>query len=205
MVLNAGRGSSGGATLWQSGFLPSTYEGVLFRTSGEPVLNLDNPKGLPPELQHLGLNILRQINEGRYKKIQDPEIASRIASYELASRMQTAAPELIDLSKENEATKQAYGLTQLMPATALGLGVNRYDVEGNLRGGATYLRQQLDRFGHYHLALAAYNAGPGRVKNGRIPRISETQNYVSNILSNWTMLKLALFPTEKDRLEAVAH
>lgn len=84
--------------------------------------------------------------------------------------------------------KQAYGLTQLMPATALSLGVNRYDVEGNLRGGATYLRQQLDRFGHYHLALAAYNAGPGRVKNGRIPQISETQSYVASILSNWTRL-----------------
>ena len=115
VVLNAGRGSSGGATLWQSGFLPSTFEGVLFRNAGEPVLNLDNPKGLPPELQRLGLDVLRQINQGRYEKIRDPEIASRIASYELASRMQTAAPELIDLSKENDATKQAYGLNRPEP------------------------------------------------------------------------------------------
>jgi len=115
VVLSAGRGSSGGTTLWQSGFLPSTYEGVLFRTTGEPVLNLDNPKGLPPELQRLGLDVLRQINQGRYEKIRDPEIASRIASYELASRMQTAAPELIDLSKEKEATKQAYGLDRPEP------------------------------------------------------------------------------------------
>jgi len=115
VVLSAGRGSSGGTTLWQSGFLPSTYEGVLFRTTGEPVLNLDNPKGLPPELQRLGLGVLRQINQGRYEKIRDPKIASRIASYELASRMQTAAPELIDLSKEKEATKQAYGLSRSEP------------------------------------------------------------------------------------------
>ena len=115
VVLTAGRGSSGGATLWQSGFLPSTYEGVLFRTQGEPVLNLDNPKGLPPELQRLGLDALRQLNQSRFEKIHDPEIASRIASYELASRMQTAAPELIDLSKETTATKKSYGLNRPEP------------------------------------------------------------------------------------------
>ena len=115
VVLTAGRGSSGGATLWQSGFLPSTYEGVLFRTQGEPVLNLENPKGLPPELQRLGLDALRQINQTRYEKIHDPEIASRIASFELASRMQTAAPELIDLSNETDATKKAYGLDRPEP------------------------------------------------------------------------------------------
>jgi uncharacterized protein (DUF1501 family) len=115
VVLTAGRGSSGGATLWQSGFLPSTYEGVLFRSQGEPVLNLDNPKGLPPELQRLGLDALRQLNQSRFEKIRDPEIASRIASYELASRMQTAAPELIDLSKETTATKKAYGLNRPEP------------------------------------------------------------------------------------------
>ncbi|AIT82479.1 lytic transglycosylase domain-containing protein [Novosphingobium pentaromativorans] len=84
--------------------------------------------------------------------------------------------------------KNAFGLTQLMPATAISLGVNRYSVEGNLRGGARYLREQLDRFGHYHLALAAYNAGPGRVRNGRIPPIAETQAYVDNVLLNWSRL-----------------
>lgn len=84
--------------------------------------------------------------------------------------------------------KSAFGLTQLMPGTAAGLGVNRYDIEGNLRGGAKYLRQQLDRFGHYHLALAAYNAGPGRVRDGLVPRIAETQAYVDNVLLNWSRL-----------------
>ncbi|PBN42287.1 lytic transglycosylase domain-containing protein [Sphingobium sp. D43FB] len=84
--------------------------------------------------------------------------------------------------------KNAFGLTQLMPATAVSLGVNRYSVEGNLRGGAKYLREQLDRFGHYHLALAAYNAGPGRVRNGRVPQIAETQAYVENVLLNWSRL-----------------
>ncbi|AOF98509.1 lytic transglycosylase domain-containing protein [Sphingobium sp. RAC03] len=84
--------------------------------------------------------------------------------------------------------KNAFGLTQLMPDTAVGLGVNRYNVADNLRGGAKYLREQLDRFGQYHLALAAYNAGPGRVRNGLVPRIAETQAYVDDILMNWSRL-----------------
>ncbi len=84
--------------------------------------------------------------------------------------------------------KNAFGLTQLMPDTAIGLGVNRYDVEQNLRGGARYLRQQFDSFGQVHLALAAYNAGPGRVRNGRVPRIAETQAYVDGVLLNWQRL-----------------
>lgn len=84
--------------------------------------------------------------------------------------------------------KKAFGLTQLMPDTAAGLGVDRYDTVQNLRGGAKYLRQQLDRFGQVHLALAAYNAGPGRVRNGMVPRITETLTYVDNVLLNWQRL-----------------
>lgn len=84
--------------------------------------------------------------------------------------------------------KNAFGLTQLMPGTAALLGVNRYSIEGNLHGGAKYLRQQLDTFGHYHLALAAYNAGPGRVRGGRVPLIAETQAYVGNVLGDWARL-----------------
>lgn len=83
--------------------------------------------------------------------------------------------------------KNAFGLTQLMPGTASGLGVDRYDVVQNLRGGASYLRRQLDRFGQYHLALAAYNAGPGRVR-GVVPPIAETRAYVDDILRNWSRL-----------------
>ena len=115
VVLTSGRGSSGGATLWQNGFLPSTYAGVLFRNSGEPVLNLSNPDGLPPELQRKGLEILGKVNEGRYQEVHDPEIASRIANYELAYRMQTAAPELIDLSSESKETQELYGVGRAEP------------------------------------------------------------------------------------------
>ncbi len=122
VVLNAGRGSSGGATLWQSGFLPSTYAGVLFRANGEPVLNLDNPKGLPPGIQQKGLATLNSVNQGRFEKIHDPEIAARIAAYELAGRMQISAPELSDLSKESPATIEAYGLNRPEPKGIGGRG-----------------------------------------------------------------------------------
>jgi hypothetical protein len=110
VVLNSGRGSSGGSSLWQSGFLPSQYAGVLFRNQGEAVLNLANPPGLPPKLQRMGLDVLRDVNQTRYQEIRDPEIASRIASYELAFRMQTSAPELIDLSRETKQTQDLYGI-----------------------------------------------------------------------------------------------
>lgn len=115
VVLTAGRGSSGGATLWQSGFLPSVYEGVLFRPQGEPVLNLKNPNGISMDLQRRGLDALNQLNQQRLKTMHDPEIASRISSYELAFRMQTAAPELIDLSSETKETLDAYGVTRKTP------------------------------------------------------------------------------------------
>lgn len=122
VVLTSGRGSSGGATLWQSGFLPSTYAGVLFRSEGEAVLNLKNPDGLPPQLQRQGLDAIKAVNQGRFDEVRDPEIAARIASYELAYRMQTAAPELIDLSTESDATKQAYGLDRPEPKSFGGRG-----------------------------------------------------------------------------------
>ena len=83
----------------------------------------------------------------------------------------------------------ARGLTQLMPGTAAGLGVDPLDPAQNLRGGARYLRAQLDRFGSVELALAAYNAGPGRVAQaGGIPRIAETQAYVPRVLGYYSQL-----------------
>ncbi len=115
VVLTSGVGSSGGATLWQSGFLPSTHAGVLFREKGEPVLNLANPDGLPPELQRASLDTLRDANQQRLDIMRDPEIASRIASYELAYRMQSSAPELIDFSGESKATLEAYGVDRPDP------------------------------------------------------------------------------------------
>lgn len=122
VVLTSGRGSSGGASLWSSGFLPSHHAGVLFRSAGEPVLNLSNPPGLTNDVQRRGLDALKIINENRLAQTGDPEIASRIASYELAFRMQSAAPELIDLTGETAATQESYGISRPQHPQATGRG-----------------------------------------------------------------------------------
>ncbi|WP_346731970.1 lytic transglycosylase domain-containing protein [Sphingomonas sp. GC_Shp_6] len=100
------------------------------------------------------------------------------------------------------SSKQAFGFAQLMPGTASALGVNRYDPLQNMRGGARYLRQQLDRFGRVELALAAYNAGPGRVRSGMVPAITETQAYVSSIISHWQRLATPVVPPHAEVIAA---
>ena len=124
VVLTSGRGTSGGASNWSSGFLPSSYQGVLFRNQGEPVLHLNRPPGMSAELERTGLDTLRQLNQLRREQVADPEIDSRIAAYELAFRMQSAAPELIDLAGETKATLDMYGVERPDPANV-----------GSFRGG----------------------------------------------------------------------
>ena len=121
-VLTAGRGSSGGATLWQNGFLPSNYAGVQFRNGDSPLLNLKNPNGIPNKLQKSGLETLRKLNEKHFSKTLDPEILSRIENYELAFRMQSAAPELVDLSNETTKTLENYGVNRQLPKEGGGRG-----------------------------------------------------------------------------------
>lgn len=116
VVLSAGRGTSGGATSFNSGFLPSNYAGVLFRNKGEPVLNLANPGGLSDAMQAETIAALRDLNSQRHAEIKDPEINSRIAAYELAFRMQAAAPELISLQGESKKTLDAYGIERPEPS-----------------------------------------------------------------------------------------
>jgi uncharacterized protein (DUF1501 family) len=112
VVLNSGTGTSGGTSNWSSGFLPSTYQGVVFRSSGDPVLYLSNPQGVTPEMQRASLDALKDLNQEHYTQTGDMEIASRISSYELAFRMQTAAPDLLDFSKESAETLEMYGVNQ---------------------------------------------------------------------------------------------
>jgi len=110
VVLSSGVGTSGGASNWSSGFLPSTYGGVVFRSSGDPVLYLSNPPGVSRDMQRASLDALKDLNTEHYAKTGDMEIASRISSYELAFRMQTNAPELLDFSKESPETMAMYGV-----------------------------------------------------------------------------------------------
>src|SRR5438046_2591634 len=112
VVLSSGVGTSGGSSNWSSGFLPSTYRGVVFRSSGDPVLYLSNPAGVTREVQSTILHPLKDLNEEHYAKTGDMEIASRISSYELAFRMQMNAPELLDFSKESPETLAMYGVNE---------------------------------------------------------------------------------------------
>ena len=115
VVLSAGTGASGGTSNWTNGFLPSTYRGVCFRGQGEPLLNLKNPPGVSRDDQRENLAAIRELNQQRLELTRDSEIANRIASYELAFRLQAAAPELIDLSGETQQTLDAYGVDRPEP------------------------------------------------------------------------------------------
>ena len=112
VVLSSGRGTSGGSNNWSSGFLPSTHAGVVFRNTGEPIPYLPNPVGFNSDTQRARIDAIRKLNEERYRKTGDAEIASRIHSYELAFRMQVAAPGLLDFASEPASILEMYGVNQ---------------------------------------------------------------------------------------------
>lgn len=112
VALQSGPGSSAGSDLWTNGFLPSLYQGTNLRSTGDPILYLSNPKGISEAAQRARLDALRDLNAEHLERTGDAEIASRIHSYELAYRMQTAGPELVDLSKESPATIEMYGINK---------------------------------------------------------------------------------------------
>ena len=103
------KGPSGGASNWGAGFLPSVHQGVLFRNVGDPVLYLSNPGGIDQKIQEHSLDAIRGLNQQHLDLVGDPEIATRINSYELAMRMQLATPELMDLTQETRETLDMYG------------------------------------------------------------------------------------------------
>ncbi len=103
--------------LWGSGFLPTKYQGVKFRAAGDPVLFLSNPNGINEQVRRRMLDDLADLNRRRLDEIGDPEIATRIAQYELAYRMQTSVPELVDVSSESESAFQLYGEDSRRPGT----------------------------------------------------------------------------------------
>jgi len=110
VVLQSGpRGPRAGNSLWASGFLPTTQQGVPFRSKGSPILHLQNPPGFTREAQRDFTQTVGQLNQRRLETVNDPEIATRISAYETAFAMQASAPELTDLSAESETTMKSYG------------------------------------------------------------------------------------------------
>ena len=109
IVMSTGAGISGGTALWSSGFMPTTYTGVQLRNGTEPILNVNTPKGYSEEVQKDTFDLVSKLNAKRLEIIQDQEIATRIASYEMAARLQSSAPELMDLKSESDETINLYG------------------------------------------------------------------------------------------------
>jgi hypothetical protein len=109
VLLSGGRNPDGGKALWGGGFLPSVYQGVQCRSEGEPVLYLQNPPGIGPETRQDVVKTIAQLNQHTYEQLGDPETVTRIAQYEMASRMQLTASDAFDLRKESPETHALYG------------------------------------------------------------------------------------------------
>lgn len=105
------------ARLWSSGCLPGEHAGVCFRSSGDPIMYINNPQGVPTEVRRKTLDGLRQLNEMNFRAVGDPEIHTRIQQYELAFRMQASVPELTDIASEPESTFELYGAEAKKPGT----------------------------------------------------------------------------------------
>ena len=134
VVLQSGpRGPRGGAVNWGSGFLPTTYQGVPFRGNGEPILNLTTPAGITAGRQRQTIDAIRDLNLQHAVETGDPEITTRIAAYEMASRMQSSAPDLIDLSTESAATLKLYGVDRDTPSFGRNCLLARRLVERGVR------------------------------------------------------------------------
>jgi hypothetical protein len=109
VVLTSGSNPSAGKSIWGSGFLPSVHQGVQCRSSGDPVLYLNNPDGVDQHLRKQSIDLINRINQQEYEQVGDPEILSRISQYELAFRMQSEVPEVMDISQEPAWVHEMYG------------------------------------------------------------------------------------------------
>jgi len=127
------KGPSGGNSNWGSGYLPTVYQGVQFRSSGDPVLYLSNPRGVDETLQRQSLDAINALNSKRMAVVGDPEIATRINSFEMAYRMQASAPEAIDISREPEHILKLYGAEPGKPSFAATCLLARRLVERGVR------------------------------------------------------------------------
>ena len=133
VVMSTGGGISGGSANWSSGFLPSMHSGTRFRNAGDPILNVGQPAGADGRLAADTLGLVGELNRARLAADGDPEIATRIASYEMAHRLQTSAPELMDLSQETAETLALYGCTPAEASFARACLLARRLVERGVR------------------------------------------------------------------------
>jgi hypothetical protein len=133
VVMSTGSGISGGAALWSSGFMPTIYTGVRFRNQGDPILHVSSPPGVDERLQGDTLDMVGRLNRRRLDLEGDPEIATRIASYEMAGRLQASAPELMDLPSETRETLNLYGCDPAQPSFARACLLARRMLERGVR------------------------------------------------------------------------
>ena len=118
VVLNPSSGPSGGSACWGNGFLPSVHQGVMLRSQGDPILYVSNPPGHSDRMQRESLAAINALNVQHRSMVLDPEISTRISAYEMAFRLQSSAPELMDMSNETEETLKMYGVTPGKPSFA---------------------------------------------------------------------------------------
>jgi hypothetical protein len=140
VLLSGANRPDGGHACWSSGFLPTVYQGVEFRKQGDPVLYLSNPDGVDPEARRAVIDAVNDLNRLKHEQAGDPEIETRIANYELAYRMQTSVPELMDISKEPEYIHQLYGTTPGKPSFANNCLLARRLIERGVRFVQLYHR-----------------------------------------------------------------
>jgi hypothetical protein len=134
VVLQSGpRGPRAGSALWSSGFLPTTHQGVPFRGQGDPILNLNSPPGFDQTAQREFTDTVAAMNRARLDVVGDPEIATRIAAYEMAYRMQMSAPELMDINSEPEHVLRLYGAEPGKPSFANNALLARRLIERGVR------------------------------------------------------------------------
>ncbi len=105
------------ARLWQAGYLSGEHAGVSFRATGDPILYINNPPGVPDPIRRKTLDGIKALNEIKEKELGDPETRTRIEQYEMAYRMQTSVPELVDINKEPDSTFKLYGDNAKKPGT----------------------------------------------------------------------------------------
>ncbi|MFL5242959.1 MAG: DUF1501 domain-containing protein [Gemmataceae bacterium] len=164
----------GGASLWGSGFLPTIHQGVQLRSQGEPVMFLSNPDGMDAKERRKSLDTLKALNEIHRDAVGDPEINTRIAQYEMAYKMQTSVPEVMDISKETKETHEMYGTKPGQKAFSNNCLLARRLVESGVRF------VQLYHWGWDHHG----ESKNGDIRHGLVDRCNETDKPVAALIAD---------------------